>query len=272
MSKPKRLINSLADKKSKLEEGKKKDTSEHVFQQKKIDFELNIRLKHELKEKQKIILEAMKDKSSNCVMIDGIYGTSKTYLAVLASLQLMNEKRIDQILYIRNPTESSSTGKLGFIKGDSSEKMAPYAAAFNQKLDEFLPSQEVDRLNKEKRVEVIPLGFTRGLNWNCKAIIVDEAACLTYDDIFLLMTRCGPFTKIFFIGDSQNQNDIGNKTGFSKMFNIFNDQESMENGVFCFELKEIEDVVRSGFVRFIMKKTGLIKPKIVGSGTEPMFK
>jgi len=242
MSKPKRLKNQ-ADKAKKTvgnndSEGGggegKRDQSPYVFQDRKMDWEMNIRTRHELNEKQKVIVDTMTDKKTNCVMIDGIYGTSKTYCCVLAALKLLNDKKITKITYVRNPVESSTTGKLGFLKGDNLEKMAPYAAALHQKLAEFLPVPEVDRLIKEERVEVLPLGFTRGLSWNCQVIIVDEAACLTYDDIFLLLTRCGPFTKIFFVGDSQNQSDIGPKSGFARMFQMFYDEESMKNGVFCF--------------------------------------
>jgi len=141
-----------------------------------------------------------------------------------------------------------------------------------QKIDEFIPHDQAERLTKEGFIEVIPLGFTRGLSWNLKTIIVDEAACLTKDDIFLLMSRCGPFTKIIFIGDSQNQNDIGAKSGFKYMFNLFFDEDAMNNGVFCFEMKDIEDVVRSGFVRYLMLKTGLIKDgKVLNEKSSDMF-
>lgn len=249
----------------------KKDESPKVHQNKKIDWELNIKIEHRLNEKQKVINEVMLDKKTRCVMIDGVYGTSKTYLSVLSSLQLLADKKIDQILYVRNPVESSSTGKIGFLKGEAGEKMAPYAAILYQKLDEFLPKDQVDRLIKENRIEVLPLGFTRGLSWNCKAIIVDEASSMSYDDLFLLMTRCGPFTKIFIIGDTLNQNDIGNKAGMARMFKYFDDEESKKNGIYAFEMKEASDIVRSGFVKFIMLKTGLIKDKGIKTEPEPMF-
>jgi hypothetical protein len=73
------------------------------------------------------------------------------------------------------------------------------------------------------------------------------------------LTRCGEFTKIFFIGDSVNQNDIGAKSGFRKMFDLFNDRESSDFGIHCFELRDYSDIVRSGLLRFVMEKAGLIK-------------
>jgi len=43
------------------------------------------------------------------------------------------------------------------------------------------------------------------------------------------------------------------------MFDLFNDEESRQFGIHCFELREYSDIVRSGLLRFVMEKTGLIK-------------
>lgn len=265
MSKKKRLAREKAKlENAQLNENRDdnnriEDTSPKVWQREKIKFALNIRERTDFTEKQKVILQGMLDKKTRGVFIDGLWGTSKSYLCILAALKLLNTGRIDEIIYVRNPVESSTTGKIGFLKGETDEKMAPYAAILHDKLEELLPKTDIEKLKKDNRFKCLPLGFTRGLSWNCKAIIVDEAASLTYDDIALLLSRCGEFTRIFFIGDSLNQNDIGSKSGFSKIFNIFRDEESKNNGIFTFELKDKEDIVRSGFVKFVMQKIGAIK-------------
>ena len=239
-----------------------KDSSPNVPQKTKIDFELRIKERSDFTEKQKNILSIATSKNTKCIFIDGLYGTSKSYLAVLSSLKLLNEKKVDEIIFIRNPVESSTTGKIGFIPGTSEEKMAPYNAILYDKLEEMLSEPDVQRLKKENRISCHPVGFVRGRSWNCKAVIVDEASSMTWDDLFLILTRCGEFTRIFFIGDSVNQNDIGVKSGFRKMFNLFNDQESRDFGIHCFELREYSDIVRSGLLRFVMEKAGLIKNPI----------
>lgn len=239
-----------------------KDSSPNIPQKTKIDFELKIKERSDFTEKQKNILSIAASKNTKCVFIDGLYGTSKSYLAVLSSLRLLNEKKVDEIIFIRNPVESSTTGKIGFIPGTSEEKMAPYNAILYDKLEEMLSEPDVQRLKKENRISCHPVGFVRGRSWNCKAVIVDEASSMTWDDLFLILTRCGEFTRIFFIGDSVNQNDIGVKSGFRKMFNLFNDQESRDFGIHSFELREYSDIVRSGLLRFVMEKAGLIKNPI----------
>jgi phosphate starvation-inducible PhoH-like protein len=259
--KPKRATSSEFSKKQenneKIEE--KKDLSLHVTQKPKISFTLNIKERTDLTEKQKDVLDVAINKNTKCIFIDGLYGTSKSYLAVLSAIKLLNSKRVDEVIFIRNPVESSTTGKIGFIPGTSEEKMAPYNAILFDKLEEMLSESDIARLKKDNRISCHPVGFVRGRSWNCKAVIVDEASSMTWDDLFLILTRCGEFTRVFFIGDSVNQNDIGAKSGFRKMFDLFNDHESKDFGIHCFELREYSDIVRSGLLRFVMEKAGLIK-------------
>ena len=235
------------------------DKSPFVAQREKIKFDLNIRKRNDLTNKQKEIIATMMDKDTRCVFVDGIYGSAKTWTAMLAALQLLNNGKVDQLIYIRNPIESSSSGKVGFIPGDLSAKMAPYAAPMWDKLDELLPSGDINKLEKDGRIEAIPVGFIRGRSWGCKVVIVDEASSMTWDDLILILTRCGEFTRIFFIGDSLNQNDLGSKSGFRKMFEIFHDEESKQNGVHAFELRDQVDIVRSSLLRFALRKIGILK-------------
>ena len=209
-------------------------------------------------DKQLSIIKTGLNKDTKAIFCDGLWGSGKSYMAVLIALKLLSQKRVNSIVYIRNPVESSSLSRIGFIPGTIEDKMAPYNQIFFDKIYEFISKSEMDKLQKEGKIQCVPLGYSRGLSWSSKVIIVDEAASLTYDDILLLLSRCGEHTKIIFIGDSVNQNDIGSKSGFKKMFDLFNDEESRKEGVFSFELKHSADIVRSGFVRFIMKKTGKI--------------
>jgi phosphate starvation-inducible PhoH-like protein len=277
MSKSKRRVNT--DKVEGASENldaknlKAPDTSLKVSQRPKIPYTLSLKQRNDLTEKQKNIFEIAENKNTKCVFIDGLYGTSKSYIAVMSALKLLNAKKVDEIIFIRNPVESSTTGKIGFIPGTSEEKMAPYNAILFDKLEEMLSESDVAKLKKDNRINCHPVGFVRGRSWNCKAVIVDEASSMTWDDLFLVLTRCGEFTRIFFIGDSVNQNDIGAKSGFRKMFDLFDDEESRNFGIHCFELREYSDIVRSGLLRFVMEKTGLIKNPDNQESTrkEPMF-
>ena len=79
-------------------------------------------------------------------------------------------------------------------------------------------------------------------------------------EIITLITRVGEFSKIIVLGDPY-QSDIGTKSGFTTVYNMFNDDESKQNGIYTFEFTD-EDIVRSELVKFIMKR---IKEKSIDS-------
>ena len=162
---------------------------------------------------------------------------------------------ISDLIYIRSAVESSDS-KLGFLPGESNEKMAPYLQPLLDKLSELLPKGDVDYLQKDGRITAIPVGFLRGLNWNAKVIIADESQNMTYRELFTLITRTGEFSKMFILGDG-SQCDINGKSGFIKMINYFDDEESRQNGIYVFRFGT-EDIVRSGLVRFIIERVNKI--------------
>ena len=227
-----------------------KDTSPIIPQRNKIRNLLSI-YQRNLNEKQKQFLELVMDKNTKVVFVSGPAGTSKTYMSVYCELTLLNQRRVSDLIYIRSAVESSDT-KLGFLPGEADEKMAPYLAPLIDKLVELLPKSDIDTLKKENRISSIPVGFLRGLNWNAKVVIADEAQNMTFKELFTLITRTGEFSKMFILGDP-DQSDINGKSGFIKMMSYFDDEESRANGIQVFRFTD-DDIVRSGLVQFIIKK------------------
>ena len=201
-------------------------------------------------EKQKQFIELALDKNTKMIFVSGPAGTSKTYLAVLVALKLLNQKRVSDLLYIRSAVESSDS-KIGFLPGEASEKMAPYLQPLLDKLSELTDKATIDWLQKEERVGSVPVSFLRGLNWNAKCIITDEAQNMTYKELVTLVTRIGEFSKVFVLGDP-DQSDIGVKSGFTKLMNSFDNPASKEHGIYHFKFEE-DDIVRSELVKFMIK-------------------
>ena len=94
----------------------RKDTSPKIHQNPKIKDTIQIKTV-ELTEKQKQLLEILRDKNTKLVFISGPAGTSKTYTSILAGLHLINDKRVSEMVYIRSAVESSDS-KLGFLPGE----------------------------------------------------------------------------------------------------------------------------------------------------------
>lgn len=227
-----------------------KDKSPVIPQRNKISDLLTIH-QRPLNEKQLKFLEIANDKATKLIFVSGPAGTSKTYMSVYAALQFLNQRRVSDLIYIRSAVESSDA-KLGFLPGLAEDKMAPYIQPLMDKLIELLPKKDIDYLQKDQRISAIPVGFLRGLNWNTKVIIADEAQNMTQKEIFTLITRIGEFSKVFVIGDPE-QSDINGKSGFVKMISLFEDEESRANGIQVFRFTD-DDIVRSGLVQFIIKK------------------
>jgi len=226
------------------------DRSPVIPQRSKLKSVLKI-YKRELTARQQEFLDLAADKSSKIIFVSGPAGTAKTFLSIFHALTMINEKRVSDLIYIRSAVECSDA-KLGFLPGEADEKMSPYIQPLLEKLTEFLPKSDIDILLKEERVTGIPVGFLRGLNWNAKVIIADEAQNMTYKELLTLITRTGEFSKVFILGDPE-QSDINGKSGFIKMVSHFDDDESRQNGIHVFRFTE-DDIVRSGLVQFIIRK------------------
>jgi phosphate starvation-inducible PhoH-like protein len=225
------------------------DKSPIVNQRTKIKYQLNIN-KRPLTEKQETFLKLALDKSVKMMLVSGPAGSSKTYISMYAGLELMNQKKLSDVIYIRSAVESSNKS-LGFLPGEYEDKLTPYLEPLYDKLEELLPKGEIELLNKENRIEGKHVGFTRGANWNAKLIMIDEAQNMTFEELTTLMTRTGEFSKVFICGDPF-QSDIGIKSGFKDMFNLFNGPTHESNGIHTFEFG-VEDIVRSELVKHIVK-------------------
>jgi phosphate starvation-inducible PhoH-like protein len=227
-----------------------KDTSPIVYQKGKLKSELHIRVRPDLTDKQKELLKLINDKECKMIFIRGSAGSSKTFCAIMAALQLLNEKKVSDLIYLRSIVESSDS-HLGYLKGDIDQKVSVYLQALTDKLEELLPNNEIDMLLKEGRITGQPINFLRGINWNAKVIVADEIQNMTFKEITTLITRVGQFSKLFMLFDD-SQSDIKN-SGALQMMNKFNDEESRNNGIYTFEFND-DDIVRSELVKFIIKR------------------
>lgn len=236
-----------------------KDKSLIVHQNEKLSRQIIIRQRPDLTNRQKEFLKLALDNNTKVVFLSGPSGSSKSFLSVLAVLELMNLKKVSDLIYIRSVVESSDN-KMGYLPGDANEKLSPYLEPLLEKLEEMLDTSDINTLQKEKRIVAKPTGYLRGLSWNAKGIIMDEAQNSTFKELTTLLTRVGHFSKLFICGDPM-QSDINGKSGFEKMCNVFNDEESANKGIHVFYLTE-EDIVRSEIVRYIVKKLELYNKKV----------
>ena len=230
---------------------KRRDASLHVEQRDKLKDELSIR-EFPWTPKQREFINIALDKNAQILILDGLPGTSKSLLAVYCVFSLMKQKKISDIVYIRSLIQARD-GETGFLQGDLAEKTHYYNVPLTDKLEELLDKISVEKLFKDKRITCFPTSMLRGYNFNTKAIILDEAQNATFDSLLTVITRTGKFSKLFILGDTLYQNDLGKLSGFKKMCEIFNTEICKNYGIHYFHFG-IEDILRSGLVRFIMER------------------
>jgi phosphate starvation-inducible PhoH-like protein len=229
-----------------------KDTSPKVHQREKIDYTLNLR-GLEWTEKQKAFIDLATDKDTRIVFLSGPAGTSKSILAVYSALELLNQKRVSDIIYVRTIVESAAHS-MGTLPGDADQKLQFFVSVLNDKLEELLPAGDIKRLHADERVRGMPVNYLRGASYNAKVVIVDEAQNANFSELLTSLTRIGKFTKYFILGDPM-QTDLKHKeqSGFKAMFDLFNDQDSQDQGIYCVEFTK-DDIMRSEILKFIIDK------------------
>lgn len=142
------------------------------------------------------------------VILKGIAGTAKTFLALAAGLQLLEEQRVRQILLYRPQTFFDDA--IGYLPGDEQTKIDPLMRPFYDNLSRLLELKGVEHREIRAIIEsyfasgmIRAEAFTylQGRSIANSFIIVDEAQNATRLQIKGAITRAGENSKIVLCGD-----------------------------------------------------------------------
>ena len=220
------------------------------------DIDFNIHSPFQLNTVHESFAKLAINHNTKMLIADGPAGTAKTYLAVKAALTLLQKREVSSVIYIRSVVESASQ-KMGSLPGEVDDKFLPWSIPLIEKLDELVGIPARQNIMGKNLVECVPVNFVRGLTFNDKVVIVDEAQNLTVNELVTILTRFGEKCRYIVIGDT-NQSDINGKTGFLPVLNCFNNESSEGNGIYTFTFSE-EEIVRSEILKFIVKQLDNLK-------------
>jgi PhoH-like ATPase len=135
------------------------------------------------------------------VCMTGIAGSGKTFLALMAALEGLNNRKYERIILTR-PIQT--VGKdIGFLPGDLSEKMAPWLSPISDNFRHaFKDITYFEAMLAKGDIEVAPLPYIRGRTFSDCIIIVDEAQNATVHELKTVITRTGHNSKIVLLGDT----------------------------------------------------------------------
>lgn len=177
----------------------------------------------------------------------GPAGTGKTYLAVAAAVQALEDEEIRRILLVRPAVEAGE--KLGFLPGDLSQKIDPYLRPLYDALYEMLGFERVDKLIEKNVIEVAPLAYMRGRTLNNSYIILDEAQNTTPEQMKMFLTRIGFGSTAVITGDiTQVDLPRGTRSGLAHAIDVLKGVDGI--GFTWFSAK---DVVRHPIVQRIVQ-------------------
>lgn len=177
----------------------------------------------------------------------GPAGTGKTYLAVAAAVQALEQEKVQRLILVRPAVEAGE--KLGFLPGDLAQKVDPYIRPIYDALYEMLGFQQVNKLIENNVIEIAPLAYMRGRSLNESFILLDEAQNTTIEQMKMFLTRFGYGSKVVVTGDITQIDLPRDKTsGLKHALSVLKNIDSI--GFTSFDSK---DVVRHPMVQKIVE-------------------
>lgn len=197
-------------------------------------------------------------KSCNIVVVEGLFGTGKTFLAACQAGDALHKGEVEKVVVARPYVQTGKTS--GFKPGSSLEKLFPYVrnvldtmrsrmghGAFNIALKDGISGS----------IEVQEVESIRGRSFDQPSfLILDEAQQTTPEEMESIVTRISDNCTLILCGDD-SQRDIHGKSGL-RWFKEFAERHQL-SGVGFVNFDSPEDIVRGGMVRDIA--IGLAKDK-----------
>ena len=177
----------------------------------------------------------------------GAPGTSKTFTAVCYGLSLLKNKEIDKIVICRPMVEAKGENSLGSLPGEIGAKLQLYLLPMMDVFERVLGKEKLDAYIETGRIQMLPVGYMRGLSLYKTYLICDEAENLNITLAQLLVTRIGEGSKIIVCGDPMQQ-DSREQSGLNYLANSL---ESL-SGVGVIRMED-KDIVRHPMITKMLK-------------------
>lgn len=141
------------------------------------------------------------------VTIVGVAGTGKTFLSLNAGLDQIRNGVYKKLIVFRPTVEIGRD--MGFLKGDLSEKMAPWRGPIEEAIRRIYSLQGKDedvrdiltKMTTDGTFEVRPINYERGDSIHNAFVMVEEGQNLPPPFLKMLITRIAAGSKIVINGD-----------------------------------------------------------------------
>ena len=148
-------------------------------------------------ENQQLLVKAFEN--NDLVFATGPAGSGKTFVAIALAVKALKNKEVRKIILSRPAVEAGE--KLGFLPGETKDKLDPYLPPLYDALQDMIPAAKLKEYMENNVIQIAPLAFMRGRTLNDAVIILDEAQNTTTHQIKMFLTRLGMNAKMIVTGD-----------------------------------------------------------------------
>lgn len=194
--------------------------------------------------------------TSTVTFCSGPAGTGKSFVACGIAAQQLKDGRISKIVLTRPLITCGRS--FGFLPGTVDEKVGPHMRPLLDAFEEFFPPRELERLIRDKVIEMWPLELMRGASIKNAFIICDEAQNAEYVQLHMLLTRFGERSRVVINGDTR-QTDLPTQSPLLLIIKRLSGHPEIYHVKFG-----KEDVVRHELISWIDERLG--EPDRFGDG------
>ncbi|MDX6199417.1 MAG: PhoH-like ATPase [Actinomycetota bacterium] len=157
---------------------------------------------------QRVAIDLLLDAEVGIVSLGGRAGTGKSALALCAGLESVMERRAHKKVVVFRPLYAVGGQELGYLPGDASEKMGPWAQAVFDTLGALVAPEVVEEVMARGLLEVLPLTHIRGRSLHDAFVIVDEAQSLERGVLLTVLSRLGQGSRVVLTHDVAQRDNL----------------------------------------------------------------
>jgi PhoH-like ATPase len=157
---------------------------------------------------QRVAIDMLLDPEVGIISLGGRAGTGKSALALCAGLEAVLEKQQHRKIMVFRPLYAVGGQELGFLPGDASEKMNPWAQAVFDTLGSIVSQNVIDEVIERNILEVLPLTHIRGRSLHDAFVIVDEAQSLERNVLLTVLSRIGQNSRVVLTHDVAQRDNL----------------------------------------------------------------
>lgn len=155
---------------------------------------------------QRCAMAILNDLSISFVALGGQAGTGKTMSALAVTLAQINKGLFERLIFIK-PVVPVGGKDIGFLPGSKADKLLNWLGPLSDNIEQIVGrstqsgSSTLEEMMEDGIIDAEAMTFIQGRSISNSVIIVDEAENITPREARMVAERCGPGSRVIFLGD-----------------------------------------------------------------------